>query len=208
MRELRFYEKDPTVRRAVEALFLFPAEIQRVLASGFTLIAERDFKMKEVENRGKNLGASTVLSLHKSKQKNRPYDNCPVTHKALNYLMMMSPESRIFLSCKIIELMGFMQEYLKLCESCNVLPDDEVVQEISDTYHYKGAAEARVFITVLSREFKQRLLKAVVDPVQTVRVSDENAEKLVTIVESEAPSETSGEAIQVQQSGMKIKGEL
>ncbi len=204
MRELRFYEKDPTVKRAVEALFLFPPDIQRVLASGFTLIAERDFKMQEVENGGKNLGVDKVMSLHKSKQKKRPYDNCPITHQALNDLMMMTPESRVFLATKIIELMGFMQEYLKLCKNHDVWPDAEIVQEISDTYHYKGAAEARVFITVLSREFKKRLLEAGGGPSETVRVSDEDAEKLVKIPKPLVPNE----AIQVQQSGMKITGDL
>ena len=112
MRELRFYEKDPTVKCAVESLFCFPAEIRRVLANGFSLIAERDFKVLEIENRGKNLGMEKVLSLHKSKQKKRPYDQCPSTHKALNYLMMMTPDSRVFLANKILERCIFSLERL------------------------------------------------------------------------------------------------
>jgi hypothetical protein len=201
MRQLRFYEKDPTVRRAVEALFLFPEDIKRVLSGGFALMAEQDCHMSEVDNRGKTLGAEKILSLHKSKQKKRPYDNCPITHKAMNYLMLMTPESRIYLAEKVIELMGFMQEYLKLCQSYSTLPDEKVVQGITDIYVNKGAAETRVFLGILSSEFKHRLLGT---------KSPDYHRSGIRNNQSAGPQKGSSmnEAIQAQQSGMRIKADL
>lgn len=203
MRQPRFYEKDPTVKRAVDALFLFPPDIQRVLAGGFAMIAERDCHMGEVENRGKTLGADKILSLHKSKQKKRPYDNCPITHKAMNYLMLMTPESRVYLAEKVIELVGFMQEYLKLCQSYSTLPDEKVVQGITDIYVTKGAAEARVFLGILSSEFKHKLL-GLQSPVLHRPESSNNRQ---SGRKAEQPA-SMNEAIQAQQSGMRIKADL
>jgi hypothetical protein len=219
MSQQRFYEKTPIVKQAVDAMFLFPGDIQGVIARGFSLIAEKDCKAKEMMDNLKTLGTDKVLAMYKSKQKKRHYDQNPDTHQAMNYLMIMNPESQVFIASKVIEMMGFMQEYLQLCKTYAQSPERESIHAISDTYVHQGPKEARVFLSSLNTEFRNRLLG--LQPASNPPITHplENKAPLASVA-SAAAGTTSirttrngnedgfGEAIRSEKAGMKIKGDL
>jgi hypothetical protein len=194
MTQRRFYEEDPTVKKAVDSLFLFPEDIQRVIAKGFSLIAERDCNAQERLKEFKTLGSEKVLALYKSKKKMRKYDKNPVVHEAMNYMLIMDTGSRNFLASKVIELVGFMQDYLKLCKTYSSAPDIKTIENISETYVEKGLTEAKSFISKLETEFKRALSGELPrKPEQVTAVS------LTT---------TGKEDIQSEAAGMRVKGDL
>lgn len=197
----RFYEKDPLVKQAVDAMFLFPPEVQVIIASGFSLIAESDCKAKELMNDSKSLGTEKVLALYKSKQKRRPYDFDPTLHQAMNYLMIMSEENRRFLATKIIEMIGFMQDYLKVCQEYTEAPQSQTIEGITKTYSRQGPTEAKAFINSVKAEFERKLKGGSaqgVTPQSSQGTSPKKQDKDAVV----------SEAIASESSGMRIKADL
>jgi hypothetical protein len=192
MSHKRFYESDPTVKQAVDVMLLFPAEIQEVIGQGFSQIAERDFKADELMNNYRSMGADKVLALYKSKKKQRAYDKNPAVHQAVNYLMLMTPENRRFLAIQVVELMGFMQEYLKACRQYQQPAQAQVAKGITETYVKKGPAEAQAFLKALVSEFQKRL----------------SGEETLQAVSKGEKDSSLVEAISSETQGMKIKGDL
>lgn len=194
MTQRRFYEEDPTVKKAVDSLFLFPEDIQKVIARGFSLIAERDCNAQERLNEFKTLGTEKVLALYKSKRKLRKYDKNPVVHEAMNYMLIMDTDSRNFLAGKVIELVSFMQDYLKLCKTYSCSPDMRTVENISETFVEKGLTEAKSFISKLEVEFKKALSGEALE-------KPESPAKILSV-------STGKEDIQSETTGMRVKGDL
>lgn len=195
MSNRRFYEGNPTVKLAVDSLFLFPDEIQRIIAKGFSTIAERDCNALELLKEFRMLGSDRVLALYKSKRKQRKYDNNPTVHGAMNYLLVMNEKSRVFLATKVIELVGFMQDYLKICKSHSYSPQIQTVEKISDVYIEHGPDAAHAFIVRLDEEFKLRLLGKSNGP-------DTAGESKAVTVKSVI------EGIESQNTGMRVKGDM
>lgn len=193
MLKRRFYEKHSAVSQAVESLLLFPDDIQRIIAKGFSTIAERDCQAAEIMKEFKSLGTDKVLALYKSKTKKRKYDQNPITHQAMNYLMIMSDESQIFMAGKIMELVGFMQDYLKLCKRHAVTPQRESVETISNTYVMRGATEAKIFLKKLDAEIHLQLAES--PPVPKAATSSFPPVPAVGEVLDEIAIETSGQKI-------------
>jgi hypothetical protein len=191
MSNRRFYEDHPTVKTAVESLFLFPDDIQRIIARGFSIIAERDCNALELLKEFRTLGSERVLALYKSKKKQRKYDQNPIVHEAMNYMLVMNEKSRVFLASKVIELVGFMQTYLKLCKQYATAPETEAIEAISHTYVEHGPEKAKAFLSQLDSEFKKRLLGA--------SSSSETSSKNPSV-------KSVIEGIQTGNAGMRVKG--
>ncbi len=201
-RSKRFYEEDSTVYKAVETIFLFPDEIQRIIAKGFEFLAERDCDAVELMKAVRTLGSEKILGLHKSKRKLRHYDQNPQFHNAMNYLFLMSPESRLFLAKKILELIGFMQDYFKICREYGQNPDTKTCEKISDVYIELGPVAARVFIVQLDEKFKRLLLGLPDDAAMPEELppeaQSENKPSVKSVIEE----------VKSADSGMKIKGDI
>jgi hypothetical protein len=187
MANRRFYEKHPTVKTAVESLLLFPEDIQRIIAKSFSRIAERDCNAMELLKEFRTLGSERVLALYKSKKKQRKYDQNPAVHEAMNYMLVMNEDSRLFLASKVIELVGFMQNYLKLCKQYETAPSMETLETISSSYVERGPEQTAAFLRYLDSEFKTRLLNT---------SSKEQGAKIVI------------EGIQASKADMRIKGDI
>ena len=184
----RFYDQDVNVSNAVEMFLLFPETLQEIIAEGLAQIAEIEYQANEALKDIRSLGTERVLALYKSKQKKRKYDQNPTVHKAMNYLMVISPENRHFLANRIIELMGYIQDYLKTCQMYTTSPEADKVQVLTDLYVQLGSDECRKFLTSVQTEFKRKL----------------DGKPLLEDDVKEAPA--IGEAIQDQGLGMRIRG--
>ncbi len=196
----RFYDQDPAISRAVEVLMLLPEEMQSIIADGMSLIAEEEFKANELLNDFRSIGTDKVLAIYKSKQKKRKYDKNPSTHRAMNYMMVLSPENRLLISKKIVELMGYVQDYLKACQANHVDADNLVVGNLTDVYVKFGSDETRQFLRAVQQEFKRKLESEPVVPPKP-KDDDKQSNGFVKQVNLQ-------EAIRDEGLGMRIKGDL
>ncbi len=153
----RFYENDPLVKQAVEAIFLFPYEIQSIIASGIADLAENECQVKAILEDVKSLGADVVLSIYKSKRRRRQYDGNPNLHQAINYLMVLPEDKRRLLAVKISELIELMGDYLKICRDHQADTQAEVVQAITTTYVKTGQKQCKLLLGQLEKEFRQKI---------------------------------------------------
>lgn len=153
MRPLRFYEKNPTVKKAVETLMQLPDSARGIVSKGFCQIAEREFSAHLLIQDYRELGRERVLALYKSRLKRRPQDNEPYFHKAMNYLMVLTPDNQWFISMKLQSLCDMMTDYLSLCRSHMLPVQVAIAEHITDMYVSFGAVEAKEVITKVAREF-------------------------------------------------------
>lgn len=142
MQKKRFYDQEPTTSRAVELLLVFPPDLQSVIADGISMLAEQTFKISDMLKELKSLGTENVLAFYKSKQRKRDYDQIPAVHKAINDLMILTPENRIFMARKILGLMTHLQEYLRACKRHASVPSVSTIRETIHLYARYGASEA------------------------------------------------------------------
>lgn len=191
----RFYDQDPSVSQAIELLLVFPEDMQAVIADGLSTIAEQEFQANEIINDFKSLGTEKVLAIYKSKQKQRSYDNNPTVHRALNYMMILSPENRLFISKRIIELIGYLQDYLKTCKLHEATPTLPSVERIRDVYIQFGPEDASRFLQAMEQEFTRKL-----------RMKGEEPQK--ALVEAKKDEIIITEEITSEGLGMKIRGDI
>lgn len=171
MNNARFYDRDANVSRAVKLLMLLPFELQSIIADGIALMAEQEFRANELLRELKSLGTDKVLAIYKSKQRKRDYDKNPAMHKAMNYLMVLSDENRIWLSHKIVGLVAHLKEYLQTCRVYSALPTRQAVGTLTNTYTQQGAEEVRRYLKAVEADFiRQGLRKAT--PIQAVSVME------------------------------------
>lgn len=121
---------------------MFPPDLQSVIADGISMLAEQTFKISDILKELKSLGTENVLAFYKSKQRKRDYDQIPAVHKAINDLMILTPENRIFLAHKILGLMAHLQEYLRACKRHASVPSVDTIRETILLYARYGAPEA------------------------------------------------------------------
>lgn len=153
----RFYENDPLVKQAVESIFLFPDEIQSIIASGMAELAENECQVKAILEDLKTLGGDTVLAMYKSKRRQRKYDKNPHLHRAINYLLVLPEEKRRLLAVKIGELIELMTDYLKICRAHQAESQTAVVQAITTTYVKAGKTQCLKLLQELEKEFRQKI---------------------------------------------------
>jgi hypothetical protein len=156
----RYYEKNPTVKKAVTLLFKFPPDIKSVLARGFCAIAENDFDAHILLQDLKSLGQEKVLALYKSNLKRREYDHDPYLSRAMNYLMILSPDNQFFLASKVLEMMAVVRDYMVLCKKYSTAIQQKLVEKITRIYVTCGLEEAAEFVSQVRREFEHLVARA------------------------------------------------
>jgi len=187
----RFYEEDRIVNQAIDMMLVFPDDLQSVIAQGVSRITDKEFLTSRLNKHVQSLGADVVLALYKSKQKQRGYDTNQYFHQMLNDLLVLSPENRHFVCEKVMELMGFITEYLQTCKVYAINPERETVDAITSTYVKLDKMACAQFIRALKKEFMDRL-----DSKAPVAQVHEKRDKSVR------------EAVKDEGQGMKIRGDM
>ena len=152
----RWYEQDQTLKQSIDLLQVFPDEILDVIAEGVNSVAEKEFKAKELMRDYKSLGQDTVLSLYKSKRKQRSYDKVPTMTTLINYIMLLPVEHRKILAAQIIELSEVIQQYLDECGSLQVKPEVAQIKVFRDTYLNSGYKQARQALEKVCEELRAK----------------------------------------------------
>lgn len=145
----RWYDHDTHVATAVDLVMKFPPEIQSIIFKGIYMLAEKEFRANELMNEFKTLGTEKVLAMYKSKEKKRIYDQDPNTHKAMNYLYLLSEQNRKLMAHHILSLMGVMQDYLKVCQNAKQAPKSGEVASLTDSYVDSGIQAAKSMLAEL-----------------------------------------------------------
>jgi hypothetical protein len=153
MNKYRFYDQDTNVSQAVELLLVLPQDMQSIIADGISLIAEQEFRANELMNELKSLGTEKVLAVYKSKQKKRAYDKNQAVHRAINYLMVLSENNRLWISKRIVGLMAYLQDYLKTCRLYSVQPTQQSVDQLTTVYVKFGPDEVKSYLKAVEAEF-------------------------------------------------------
>lgn len=183
----RFYDQDPVLSQAVQVMRMFPEDMQAIIADSLSMIAERECQASALMEDLKSIGTEKVLAIYKSKQKKRDYDQSPSLHRAMNYLSILSGENRAFIARKIMELMGYIQEYLKTCQGHSIPAETQAVEALADVYVKFGPDRCKQFLNDMEAEFVRK-------------VSSERLESL------NPPKSTFSEAITDESQGLRIKG--
>jgi len=196
MRQLRFYEKNPTVKKAVTLLFKFPPDVRSILARGFCAIAETDFDAHVVIKDFKRLGKEKVLALYKSAQKRREYDDDPYLTKAMNYLMILNPDEQFFISVKLMDLMYVVRDFMVMCKVHAVKLQLAVVERLTHMYVHCGRKEAEEFLATSQKLFESMFVQKEVQP---------KGDHLAPHVPTNAEKDAFWRSIATEGSGMRLK---
>lgn len=146
MQRKRFYDQEPTVSRAVTLLFVFPGEWQALIAEGVSAMAERNFCMSQRVRELRSLGTENVLAIHKSRHRNRSYDQIPAVHKAINELRLLPQEGRVFLSRKMLVLIHHLRDYLQACQVSGSHPSLTTLREAITIFERQGSPETTRYL--------------------------------------------------------------
>lgn len=150
----RWYDAYSDIQQSVTLLETFPETILEIIARGVVSIAEDEFYAEELMKSVRTLGWDKVSALYKSKQKRRSYDRSPGLHKSMNYLFLMSDDNRKQMGAKMVELVHYVYDYLKVCQQYEHAASKEDIGNLVDTYVADGSLEARRFLKNLSELFK------------------------------------------------------
>jgi gas vesicle protein len=154
MAQRRWYDKEPDVLLAIELMSKFPGEIQEIVTEAAVYLAEHDYEAKEAMTALRSLGAEKILPIFKSQNKMRSYDQNPSFHKLVNYMMVVSPENRRFLSKQILQLVQNISEYFTSCRDYSVDPSTNDISEATRVYVQQGSEDAKNFLKKLKEEFQ------------------------------------------------------
>lgn len=157
MSKQRFYDREPVVSQAVELIFAFPEPIQEIVALGLSQIANQEFRANELMNNVKSMGSENVLAMFKSKRRRRAYDNNQITHQAMNHLFILPNDKRIFVSEKVVELVRFVEELIRITNRNSATVDLEAVRRIVEAYVQFGPEESRRFLEAVRAQFLRSL---------------------------------------------------
>ncbi len=161
MNKYRFYDRDVNVSRAVELLLVLPFDLQSIIADGIAFIAEQEFRANELLRELKSLGTEKVLAVYKSKQRKRDYDKNPAMHKAINYLMVLSDDNRLWMAKKIVGLVAHLKEYLQTCRLYSMSPTQQGVGSLTRAYTHQGAEEVKLYLKAVEAEFIRQGLRKI-----------------------------------------------
>jgi hypothetical protein len=169
---VRWYDSRPQLSKAARLLFVLPDEIQSIISQAILIIADKEFRHEEKERRVRSLGREKVMGLHKSKCRRREYDRNQHLHQAMNYLYILSEESREFMARHILKMLQYIQYHLETCQITEMTPDLKEVAEITNIYVKSGDESVKLFLKNLRHEFYEKLLEGkkstVPDPILIV----------------------------------------
>ena len=155
----RWYDLDAEVSQAIGVLQSFPKEILYIVTSGLVDFAEREFRVREQQMNRRSLGSTKVLALFQSEQRRRTSDCVTPMHKICNYLMILTDTSRRVMAASIMELVGFIADYLKACQAFEQTVSMDDVGALTSTYVRRGKDEARRFMESVRLRFTENVSK-------------------------------------------------
>ncbi|MEB3206202.1 MAG: hypothetical protein VKK59_02490 [Vampirovibrionales bacterium] len=155
----RWYDLEHEVSQAFMVLESFPGEILYIVTSGLVEYAEREFRVREQQMNRRSLGSSAVLALFKSEQRRRKNDRVPPLYKITNYMMILTETSRQVMATSIMELVGFIAEYLKECKTYEQSVEMDDVGSLTSSYLRRGKNEARRFMENIRLRFIDEVSK-------------------------------------------------
>jgi hypothetical protein len=156
----RWYDQSAELKKVVEIICTFPDEVQTILAQGMIQLAERDYQTSDMMLNLKSMGSERILGLHKSKGRLREYDRNPHTHKAINYLYILSDDNRRFMARQVLELYEHILNYMKLCITHQERVKNEILSGLTKAYVTQGSAAARRMLQEIRLELQNRLIEA------------------------------------------------
>jgi len=153
----RQYDRSRDLVQAVRVLTLMPDEVRTILSEGIIALMQQEFDEAMEEKHYRSLGSYKVLSLHKTKNMRRAYDQNTILHKAISRLYILSDEAQDAMGSHILELLNFIQKYFQDCTELqqDVALDD--VAAITDCYVEKGSEDVQNFLNMVREEFYRRL---------------------------------------------------
>ena len=137
---------------------LFPDEIKTIICDGVMILANREFQVNEQMKSFRTLGTDKIMGLHKSKSKNRNYDQNQIMHKAMNYLYILTERNQDVMAEFTLEIIGFIQDYLRTCQIFKADVSMERVADITQAYIESGADGARELIEAVREELHGKLV--------------------------------------------------
>lgn len=148
-RKLRWYEQQPVVSKSVSLLESFPPEFQVSLGETIIELAEKHCSAKDLMNNLRSLGPEKVLSIFKSKSKQRKTDQVQEVHQAMNYMLILPDKDRLYIAEQIIEVVGQLFEYFKFCKANSTSPNPVVVSELCTAYIRREFGSLQDFLAQL-----------------------------------------------------------
>lgn len=156
----RWYDSKPEVQQAIALIEAMPESIIEVLAKGIMLIADREFEVSETIMSRRALGIDKILPLYHSMHNRRSYDAYPTLHKVVNSLMLLTDDNRLYICNRVRELVSFIREYLKKCQSFETDPELEDVVGLTKTFVDQGSNEVQDLLMNIEHRFNQMVKKA------------------------------------------------
>ncbi len=154
----RWYDRTPELSEASRVLMLLPDEITEIVCEAVVKMANREFQVKEKIKTFRSLGTDKVMALHKSKKKQRKYDDSQILHKTMNYLYILSHANQDYMAHHILKLMSYIQEYLSTVKTFNAEPSMDTIAEITQQYVERGSKDVEKFLTILKERLHQEML--------------------------------------------------
>ncbi len=154
----RWYDRTAELSEASRMLMLLPDQITEIVCEAVVKLANREFQVKEKIKTFRSLGTDKVMALHKSKKKQRKYDDSQILHKTMNYLYILSHGNQDYMAQHILKLMGYIQDYLSTVKTFNTEPSMEAIAEITQQYVDRGSQDVEKFLTILKERLHQEML--------------------------------------------------
>lgn len=144
--QLRFYEKDPSVKLTVDYLLAIPTVLKEIIGEGCHQIAQKDCSVEALLADVKQLGLEKLISLNMSKLKRRAYDHTSGTHNFLSSLLVLPPAEQRLLANKAMGLVNEVQDYLKLCKDHEITPQKELLEALVNRYVQTRTSAAHTLV--------------------------------------------------------------
>lgn len=141
----RWYEKDPDIAGAFEAIENMPEHYRQIIAQVIVGITQR----LKAQNRGQGLisiGSDRIMGLMKAQQKRRKIDLDKLFHKAHTNLFILPDDQRNFMAERIYISVICLNEYFEICDRQNKIPDLRELASLINEAMDKGLRAAEKFM--------------------------------------------------------------
>jgi len=149
-RELRWYDQNMYTAKAVQTLLTFPDALQNMVCQTLlTLLAQPNTTLNSPQ-------ATTILSLYRTHQQQRPTNQRELTHSTLALIGQLPDIRRQPMVQTIHDLTTGFREYLKLCKQYQTSPNVAEARHILGLYLSDGVKGCQKGIQSVAQEHKER----------------------------------------------------
>lgn len=156
----RWYDRNTELSQAVRVIMIFPDEIKDILCTGLMFLANKEFDVQEQLSNFRSVGSDKIMGLHKSKNRRREYDENATMHKMMNYLYILGHGNQDYMAQKVLELVGYIQEYLNAVKVFHGEMSLEEVAEITSTFVKGGGEKADELLTSIKEKLHRDLIES------------------------------------------------